>query len=254
MRALNPAIPYVSAAKHLRDVVNDVVADLASEARARGASWVEIGKAINVGGTAVQKRYGAGLSSERLTQLSYEALVVRKTSEIMTADADEALNELLEELDGTTPADRIRYALGVMRGLLQVFDEAQGELDKEEVDGVRLWDFFSAIHAKQINLVSTLVPDVEQWRAVADWAGQPESPDSANYHSTDAHIYLAMRHLWLGAIWTGYAVVNEDPDVGTAIEFFHRAKGLMEQMASILMRDDVQDALPREEYEAEAGD
>src|SRR5690348_7683430 len=52
---------YLRTAKLLSKTIKEVSGDLVAEARARGASWAEIGKALEVGGTAAQKRFGAGL-------------------------------------------------------------------------------------------------------------------------------------------------------------------------------------------------
>jgi hypothetical protein len=242
--AANPVLPYLSGAHILSQQVEDLIGDLVSEARARGSSWAEIGNSLGVGDTAAQKRYGKGLGVDRYLQLGYEAHVVDLMSRAASG-SDESLEELLEEIQGTTPADRIEYALEIVTETLLEHESIEGELSRERPDTVKIWRLFVKIHQKNTLLVSTLLADAELWRAVADWEGHANSPDAANYYSPAAYIYLAIRYAWLAFVWTGFSLRADNPEFDFILRYFRKAYNLTDQMASIMMRDDVRKILPK---------
>lgn len=51
---------------------SDVMRDAIVQAKCDGATWLRIGEALSVGATAAQKRFGRGISRERLEQLDAE--------------------------------------------------------------------------------------------------------------------------------------------------------------------------------------
>jgi hypothetical protein len=135
----NPVLLYLSAAHFLSQQVQDVIGDLVSEARARGSSWAEIGEALEVGDTAVQKRYGKRLSMERYLQLEYEAHVVYLMAKTAAGDAEEEQETLPEELEGSTPGDRIEYAFEIIRGTLSAHETLEEKLSQDELDPAEIW-------------------------------------------------------------------------------------------------------------------
>jgi hypothetical protein len=243
LRTANPALLYLAAAHSLSRQMGSVMADLVSEARARGSSWVEIGEALDVGDTAAQKRYGKGIASERYLQLAEEAFVIDFVARSASAGSDEEIDEVLEELAGTTPAERVQYSFEIIRGTLSEFDAIKEELKKDEPDATLVWRRLFNVHEKNTLLVTTLLVDPEQWRAVAEWSGHPSSPDEANYHSPASYIYLVMRQAWLVAFWTAFSLREDEPDFGQVMEQFTKANEVTKQMTYILMRDDVNRAL-----------
>jgi hypothetical protein len=242
-RTANPALMYLAAAHSLSQQMDNVMADLVSEARARGSSWVAIGEALEVRDTAVQKRYGKGITPERYLQLAEEAFVIEYMVRSASGAPDEGIDEYLEELAGTTPAERVQYAFEIIRGALSEFDAAQDELKKDEPDATAVLRRLFNVHEKNALLVTTLLVDPEQWRAVAEWAGHADSPDAANYHSPAAYIYLVMRQAWLVAFWTAFSLREDGSDFEQVMKQFTKANNVTTQMTYILMRDDVNSAL-----------
>jgi len=75
LRSLRDAFPerlLLRLVNELRQAVEDVQADIVAEARTQGVSWTRIGRSLDVGRTAAQKRYGRGLPPEREDQLELE--------------------------------------------------------------------------------------------------------------------------------------------------------------------------------------
>jgi hypothetical protein len=66
----------VEIADHLvfERAINSVLRDLVVQARCDGLAWAQIGDALGVGLTAAQKRFGQGLTRERVNQLDQELL------------------------------------------------------------------------------------------------------------------------------------------------------------------------------------
>lgn len=68
----------IKAAHRLCEAADQLLADLVAAARTQGVTWTAIGQALGgVRRTAAQKRYGSGLSEERLRALANEARRLR---------------------------------------------------------------------------------------------------------------------------------------------------------------------------------
>jgi hypothetical protein len=74
---------------------DDLLRDLAVEARCERHGWADIGDALGVGGTAAQKRFGRGLSAVRIRQLDQELVWMRNI-----APDRESRVELTKRLEG----------------------------------------------------------------------------------------------------------------------------------------------------------
>jgi hypothetical protein len=102
----------------LRD---EVLPGLVAEARALGVRWTDIGEALGIGDTAAQKRFGKERESKGdYDPATWETKVAQLTSDLAIKDmyrGDESLKaEFMEDLEGTTPAERMQYAFRLISG------------------------------------------------------------------------------------------------------------------------------------------
>ena len=220
---------YLAAARAFSQQMDDVIADLVSEARARGSSWVEIGEALEVGDTAVQKRYGKGITSELRLQLTEEAFVIDFVTRMVSGDSDEEIDEFLEELEGTTPADRVQYAFEIIRGALSEFDAVQDELRKDEPDATEVWRRLFDIHEKNALLVTSLLVGSRtmEGRCRVDWSrrqpGRSKLLLTCRLHLSSYAASLAGRFL------DRIPLREDEPDFGQVMKYFMKANNVMNQ-------------------------
>jgi hypothetical protein len=245
-----PSVPalYLGSAKVVSETLNDVTADLVAEARARGASWAEIGKALEVGATAAQKRFGKGISPRRLEDRKFEAFAVRHASEA-SAGPYAGPKELLEELEGTTPADRLRYAVELFVGIDSLLAAAERELKKASPNGDELIRLMWTVKDKVIRVIETVISDPAQWQAVPTWSGRAVNPDAANYHCPTAYWYFAMRQLCLATILI-VGMFDPTVDFNRHLEYFMWIRHVIRQIMLVLGRLDIE--FPQNSREADA--
>lgn len=250
-----PAVlSYIAAAHMISTALSEeVLPELVAEARARGVGWTEIGKTLGVGDTAAQKRFGGKKPDADRTDLAREeAQVVRLTNELLTEDlhgVDDALKaEIMEELDGTTPEERMRYAFGVIRGAYVSFKQAEDhlELPPHERDHDQFVGLLTSAHNRIMLVANTLLVDPALWRAIPEWEEPPGSPDAAHYHAPTTYLFYALRQLMLACNYTMRAVGTPGLDFDERMRMFATANGALEVAMLVLSRYDVQSTLPGE--------
>jgi hypothetical protein len=233
-------VAYLRAAHDIEEVIGDILADLAAEARDRGVTWDRIGQALKIGANGAQKRFGQGLTAERLTILREEARIVRITN---TAPAG-ATPEDLEQLEGTTPAERLDYIRAIVDGTRRDFEELMKEMvsDSPGLDEmVRLLDAIT----DRIPVLVSIGIDRELWDTVPGWAGRPADPDASHYYAPVAYLSLALRLTLNAAFWiAGIPREDESGDSqGRSLKELGPACACIEMAWRLFRRNDVQKAL-----------
>lgn len=188
-------VAYLRVADELEAEIEDIRADLVAEARARGLTWDEIGQPLKITGRGAQKRFGQGLTPERLTLMREEAKVVNATKRV----GMHAVPEDLEELEGTTPTERLNYMRTIVDGMRRDFDD----LMKEMVSDAPVLDkMLRLVHSfdERLPVLSTLAFDRELWD-VAGRVGQPVDPDDSHYCAPATYLYLALRLTMTATLW-----------------------------------------------------
>jgi hypothetical protein len=186
-------LKYIAVAKAIeRELHDEVLPELVAEARASRVDWLAIGKALGVGDTAAQKRFGTKSTPDRGDLPLMEDQVVNLTNELLTSFPHDSpdLAELREDLGETTPGERMKYAIELMRGARNSYTAAEDELalPPAERSDERFHSALFAAHKKLMILTTTIVANPEQWEAVPKWAAQPGSPDASHYHTPVAYI------------------------------------------------------------------
>jgi hypothetical protein len=191
-------VAFIRAANDIEAAVEDIRADLVAEARVRGVTWDKIGQALKIGGTGAQRRFGQGLTDERLAILREEERIVRITA---NAGANPDITpEDLEQLEGTTPAERLDYIRAIIDGTRRDFEKLMEEMvaDSPVLDEMlRLLDAIT----ERLPVLVTIGLDRELWKAVPGWAGQPADPDDSHYYAPVAYLSLALRLTLNAAFW-----------------------------------------------------
>ncbi|MES9541467.1 hypothetical protein [Actinomadura sp. NPDC000600] len=251
----SPAVlSYIAAtdaiSKALRE---DVLPELVAEARAHGVGWAEIGKSLGVRDTAAQKRFGKGPTqdSARSELAEEERSVVHLSNELLSWEprGEDALlmAEIREELEGTTAADRVKYAFALIRGSYASFKKAEGhlKLPEQERDEDAFIGLLYDAQQKLMNLVQTLVADSAQWEAIADWAEVPKTPDASHYYAPATYMFYAFRQVMLACNYSMRAVGTPGLDPNERMRLFATANQILEVTMLVFSRSDVQSALPR---------
>lgn len=111
-----PELELLWIASLIRRATDDVLAELVAESRSEGVSWTQIGRALGVGRTAAQKRFGHWPSEEQERLLDHEAdqlidhcqdvLVDDEADEETLREARRTLEQLLQRLEDADPPDR----------------------------------------------------------------------------------------------------------------------------------------------------
>jgi hypothetical protein len=233
-------VAYLRSADKLEAAIGDIRADLVAEARARGLTWDEIGKPLKIGGTAAQKRFGQGLTPERLALLREEAKLARARNRVnMPAEP-----ELLEVLEGTTPAERLNYVRAIVDGTRRAFDRLMEEM---VADSPVLDEMLRLVHSMDDRFLplSTLAVDQELWDTVADCAGQPTNPDDSHYYAPATYLYLALSLTMTAAFWImGIPRQSESGDSqARSIDDLGPASDCIEMAWRLFRRKDVLKAL-----------
>jgi hypothetical protein len=233
-------VAYLRAAHDIEEAIGDILADLAAEARTRGVTWDKIGQALKIGANGAQKRFGQGLAAERLTILREEARIVRITN---TAPAG-ASPEFLEQLEGTTPAERLDYIRAIVDGTRRDFEKLMKEmvLDSPVLDEMmRLLDAIN----ERIPILVSIGVDRELWDTVPGWAGRPADPDASHYYAPVAYLSLALRLTLNAAFWIAGVPgqdESEDPQ-GRSLKDLGPASACIEMAWRLFRRNDVLMAL-----------
>ncbi len=236
-------LKYIAVAKAIeRELHDEVLPELVAEARASGVDWLAIGKALGVGDTAAQKRFGTKSTPDRGDLPLMEDQVVNLTNELLTSFPDDSPDwaELREDLGETTPRERMKYAIELMRGARNSYEAAEDELalPPAERHSERFHSALFAAHKKLMTLTTTIVADPEQWEAVPKWAAQPGSPDASHYHTPVAYIFYAMRLVMLACNFNMKAL-SPELEFEARISFFRMAHEILETSMMVMMRRDV---------------
>jgi hypothetical protein len=146
----------------------------------------------------------------------------------------------MEDLGETTPQERMRYAIELMRGARNSYMVAEDELavPPGERDERKFQNALFAAHQKLMTLQMTIIAGPDQWAAVPGWAEQPESPDASHYNSPVMYIFYAMRLVMLSGNYHSMAL-NPGLNFGEKVRFFRMAREILEQSMMIMMRKDV---------------
>jgi hypothetical protein len=245
-------VTYIFATNVILDTLRDeVLPELVAEARSLNVPWAEIGEALGVGDTAAQKRFGKERDSSRADRAIWDAKVAQLTGDIAMRDmygSDESLKaDMLEDMSGTTLAERMRYSFKLISGAYRAFKEAEEDLNRppEERDYDKFITLLTAAHNKTLLLAKTVLPDPEQWMAATALAEQPIGPDSAHYYAPATYIFYTLRQVMLASIYSMLAL-DEGIDFEKKMQFFGAANGRLEAAMLILSRADVQSALENE--------
>lgn len=236
-------LKYIALAKAIEGALHDtVLPELVTEARASGVSWSAIGKTLGIGDTAAQKRFGNNSIPDREGLPQMEHQVVNLTNELLTSfpyDSPHGI-ALMEDLGETTPRERMRYAIELMRGARKAYMAAEGELavPPEERDEEKFQSALFAAHQKLMTLQMTIIASPDQWAAVPGWAEQPKSPDTSYYNSPVMYIFYAMRLVMLSGNYHSMAL-NPGLDFEERVQFFRTARDILEQSMMVMMRKDV---------------
>ncbi|WP_327428373.1 hypothetical protein [Streptomyces sp. NBC_01236] len=239
----NITLLYARAAKYHSEMTNQVLKELVAEARAGGASWSEIGAALDVGATAAQKRFGKGLTGDEVTQLQKEAFVVLH-SEYMEFTRDEETEYLLESVDGATPAERVFYAFARIKQAHEQFEALSEEIDSN-VDAHLIAGTLIKIRDIMFSLLSALLADPEQWEAVSSWSAAPVTAAESNYFTPAAYLYWSMQQVILANDYIIEALAESKTDFGATLRLYLEAKQVIDQIMFVMMRDDIHAILPR---------
>jgi hypothetical protein len=221
----------------LSEALDDTIKDLVAEARAHGAPWEEIGKLFDVGGTAAQKRFGKQIDQARLKDRRWEAAVARQTAEAAEGPY-EGPAELLEELEGSTPAERIRYATSLMISVSEIFDRVDTALERGEFAGSDFLNAMMVVKSRLIRTFEAAVADPMQWQAIKALCANSPDPNAANFHSPATYWYFAMRQIWLATMFIA-AVIAPDVDDNERIALFQKAGAAVRRAMLVLARPDV---------------
>jgi hypothetical protein len=236
-------LKYIAVAKAIEGELHDtVLPELVAEARASGVSWSAIGKTLGIGDTAAQKRFGSNPTPDRGDLPPMEREVVNLTNELLTGfpyDSPDGI-ALMEDLGETTPQERMRYAIELIRGARNSYIAAEEELavPPGERDEGKFQSALFAAHQKMTTLTTTIIAAPDQWEAVPSWAEQPEIPDASHYNSPVMYIFYAMRLVMLSYNYHSMAL-NPRIDFGEKVRIFRMARDVLEQSMMILMRKDV---------------
>jgi hypothetical protein len=239
---------YIYSANVLLCSMRDALNDLVAEARARDVSWTMIGKMLGVGKQAAHNKFHNGVQEERLELLKECSKVTQLTGQA-AAGPYEGVDEALEDLQGTTPADRIKYSFKLISGAHHAFVELEAELLHESRDRDQIAGAIWKIKNKLLLLSLTIIPDPAQWDAVIEWAEQPSDPSSANYYAPATYIYYSMQQIQLLSRLIGQALDVRD-DFNTLISFIGQARGVLNNLIFTLGRDDVQAAFSSSAFRA----
>lgn len=236
-------LKYIALAKAIEGKLHDtVLPELVAEARESGVSWSAIGKTLGIGDTAAQKRFGNDSTPDRGDLPPMERRVVNLTNELLAAfpyDSQDGI-ALMEELGETTPQERMKYAIELMRGARKSYLAAEDELAvlPGERDEEKFHEAIFAAHQKLMTLQMTIIASPDQWEAVPGWAEQPESPDASHYNSPVMYIFYAMRLVMLSGNYHSMAL-NPGLDFGERVRLFRMARDILEQSMRVMMRKDV---------------
>jgi hypothetical protein len=240
-RHLSPPIVYLRLAKYVSDTIREVTKDLVAEARARGTSWADIGGVFDIGATGAQRRFGKGIDPSRLQAMASEKAVIRQSNEAIASSFrgyEDVIAEAMEDLDGTTPAERFSYALSLILGIDATFTDVEAELERDQPDSSRLTDHLFVLKNKIITLHQTLLVDPAQWDAVVTWSDQTRDPDAANYHAPAAYWYFVLRQIWL-AMFPIIGALGPDMEFHERIELLMKARPIIRQIMMVLSREDI---------------
>jgi hypothetical protein len=232
----DPALRYIYAVGLLEAALGEVRKDLVAEARARGTTWEQIGRPLNISRQGARNRFGAGRSTARLGWLSDEAMTSWVAAEV--AKPRQVPQDIAAPLDGATPADRMNY---LARSAVETISEIRDLLSP---DAPAREDVLGALRAacRKVLRVSKLVTaDHAMWEAAATWSGRPEHVDQANYYAPVTYLLHVMRLL----ILAGKQVADEEcEDVGRLRASLAEVSRIYANVILILERGDVGSVVP----------
>jgi hypothetical protein len=244
---------YIVAADAISDALHDVVLpELVAQARAEGIPWAAIGKTYGVGEKAAQKRFRRGIDPDHYDQAREEGEVVALTNGFATTDPrssdDTVWTEAVGDLEGTTPAERMKYAFGLMRGAYISFTDAEHELKAEdrEPDNAKVADLLNTGQKKLSLAAETVLIDPEQWAAVIEWSGQPGTVDASHYYAPATYMFYGLRQLMLASNYSVRADRMADIDINKSLQLVMTANEILQHAMMILARADIRSVLPPE--------
>ncbi|MBO0803333.1 MAG: hypothetical protein J2P25_09725 [Nocardiopsaceae bacterium] len=172
--------------------------------------------------------------------------VVELTNEVSVGFPDGS--PILAEIDGitgeSTPQERMKYTIEMMRGAGKSYNKVLNELARPpaEYNEERFNSAIYDAHQKLTVAALTMVSDPRQWTAVRGWAEQSESVDASHYHDPVMYIFYAMRLLMLASNYHQMALDSE-LDSEEKFKFFQMASDILEQSMTVMMRRDAASAI-----------
>lgn len=164
--------------------------------------------------------------------------VVRSTNEVsdgFPADSP-ILDEIREVVGDSTPQERMKYTIEMMRGARGSYRKVLDELAKPsaEYDNERFSSAIYAAHQKLTVAALTMVSDPGQWSAVRDWAEQSEDVDASHYHEPVMYIFYAMRLLMLASNCHQMAL-SPELDSEKRTKFFQMASDVLRVSRKVVL-------------------
>ena len=172
-----------------------------------------------------------------MDDIGLEEAVARQTAEA-AAGRYNGLEDLLEEVEGTTPVDRLQYAITLIGSAESLLAAAEEELRSEVPDSGELLRLMVQAKNKIITLFQTMCADPAQWAAVIEWSGKPTNPEAANFYSPVTYWYFAMRQIHLATILIAGSF-GPDMNFNERIKMFMRVKPIISQIELVLTRTDI---------------
>ncbi|KUL29722.1 hypothetical protein ADL15_26820 [Actinoplanes awajinensis subsp. mycoplanecinus] len=118
---------FLEAAHNFEKAVNDMLREIATEARRRGATWAEIGERVGGRGkTAAQKRFGSGLDEMSQLLLTVEGTSLNLAMSILLDALPEGVPRPLsqEDWDAAPPEVAVPHAVRNMPSALEHLNSA----------------------------------------------------------------------------------------------------------------------------------
>lgn len=235
-------LKYIAAANALEKTLHDtVLPELVAEARGGGVQWAAIGKALGISTRAAHNKYGSLELPDRGTLPAMEDEVVGLTNEVSGGFPGDSpiLSQISEVVGESTPQERVRYAVKMMRGAAKSYREVLDEIARPsaEYDNGRFNNAIYDAHQKLTVAALTMLSDPGQWTAVRGWAEPSGSVDASHYHDPVMYIFYAMRLLMLASNYHGMAL-NPELDFEEKVQLFQMTSDILEQSMTVMMRKD----------------
>lgn len=232
----DPSLRYIYSVRLLEVALETIKHDLVAEARTRGVTWDQIGRALDTKRAGAHNRFNSGISAGRLDELRDEAWISRLAAEV--AKPRPVPRGVVDDLSGATPSDRLNY-LG--RQAIEIISDIRDrDLLSEPTSEDRL-EAMKAVARKVRRLGMVVTADHAMWKAVMASAGQPKHVDQANYYAPATYLLHVMRmllHAWA-------ILPDEDcTDVARFRAGLDEASRIYSHMFLILERVDVSSVVP----------